>query len=59
MQILLEKLTWRLLVWSSRRWAIRYMDQWDKFKFQTPHGTIYVTLSMESESPDSFEEVST
>jgi hypothetical protein len=34
------------------------MDQWEKFKFDTEHGPIYVTIAMENPYPDSFDRVS-
>jgi hypothetical protein len=32
----------------------RYLDQWEKFKFETPHGPVYVSISREDPYPDSF-----
>lgn len=49
---------WVDLVSNCYRWATNYMDQWEKFKFDTEHGPIYVTIRTEEEYPDSFDRVS-
>jgi hypothetical protein len=36
---------------------LQYMDQWDKFKFNTPHGMVFVTIGMENPYPNDFEDV--
>ena len=51
-----EDRAWNALVTAAKTWA-RHLDQWDKFKFQTPHGPVYVTVSREDYYPDTFEEV--
>jgi hypothetical protein len=48
---------WVGLVSNCHRWAV-HMDQWEKFRFDTEHGPIYVTIRMEEEHPDSFDRVS-
>lgn len=45
------------MVDAVRVWVENHMDQWEKFKFESSHGTIYVTVSMQDPHPDSFEEV--
>lgn len=48
---------WNRLVESVVAWSQR-MDQWEKFKFETEYGPVYVTISMRDEYPDSFDTVS-
>jgi hypothetical protein len=45
----------RSLVTAAAVWQDRHMDQWEKFKFETEHGPIFVTISMEDQYPDSFD----
>lgn len=45
------------LIQATKTWATKHMDQWEKFSFSTPHGPIYVTISMEAKFPQSFDEV--
>lgn len=51
---MMESLAWWLLVRVTRWWSTRYMDQWDKFQFETKYGTVYVGLERETPWPDSF-----
>ena len=44
------------LVDTAKTWATKHMDQWEKFRFTTPHGPIYVTISMEAKFPQSFDD---
>jgi len=44
----------RTLVRAAYVWS-QHMDQWEKIKFDTDYGPIYVTISMQSEYPDSFD----
>lgn len=48
---------WKRLVEAVGAWSQR-MDQWEKFKFETSYGPIYVTISMQDQYPDSFDTVS-
>ena len=43
--------TWQALVAAAHAWA-EYLDQWDKFKFQTDHGLVYVSIGRAAECPD-------
>ena len=52
-----DALVWRLFIWSSHRWAAYHMDQWEKVKFDTEYGEVYLTLSRRDEYPDSFDKV--
>lgn len=45
------------LVAAAHEWATKHMDQWEKFKFETPHGWIYVSITMTTNYPDSFDKV--
>ena len=54
---MLEWLTWNLLVWVSRVWATRYMDQWTKFQFNTMYGKVYVGIERETPYPESFSDL--
>lgn len=48
---------WDGLVAAAKAYA-PYLDQWDKFKFQTEYGPVYVTIGRSDLYPDSFETVS-
>ena len=52
-----EEWAWKALVLSCHRWASDYMDQWDKFKFDTRHGPVFVTISRQDQYPDDFGKV--
>ena len=43
--------TWQALVAAAHAWA-EHLDQWDKFKFQTDHGLVYVSIGRAAECPD-------
>jgi len=45
---------WDALVKSCIEW-VNHMDQWEKFKFNTEFGTVYVSIMLETEYPDSFD----
>ena len=47
---------WQALVAAAHAWA-EHLDQWDKFKFQTDHGPVYVSIGRAAECPDSFDEL--
>lgn len=47
---------WQALVDAAKGWA-PHLDQWDKFKFATDYGPVYVTIGRGSEHPSTFEEV--
>lgn len=51
-----DKAVWQAFVAGAVAWAER-MDQWDKIKFSTPYGMIYVTIGRSDLYPDSFSEV--
>lgn len=44
------------LATAAQTWATKHMDQWEKFRFTTPHGMVYVTISMETQCPQSFDD---
>lgn len=46
---------WRSLVEAVVNWQSNHMDQWERFKFATRHGHVYVTVSYASDYPDSFD----
>lgn len=48
---------WKALVSNCRGWATNHMDQWEKFKFHTVYGTVYVTISRQDPFPDDFDRV--
>lgn len=54
---MLERWCWVLMVWLVKRWANRYMDQWDKVKFDSEWGTVYLTISRADPYPDSFHRI--
>lgn len=51
-----EQGAWQALVDSAKGWA-EYLDQWNKFKFETPYGPVYVTIGRADRFPDSFDQV--
>lgn len=57
MRKIAAELAWRLFIRSAYRWATQHMDQWEQVKFQTEHGTVYLTLSHQTPWPDAFETV--
>lgn len=52
-----EQISWNNLKAACLDWSENYMDQWEKFKFQTQHGTVYVAIVMQTPWPDDFEEI--
>lgn len=53
---MIERLTWWLMIKLTKRWAEHHMDQWEKVKFDTSYGTIYLTISRQDPHPDSFDQ---
>ena len=53
----IEKLVWFLMIKLVKIWSTRYMDQWEKIKFDTNYGLIYLTISRQDQYPDSFDEI--
>ena len=47
---------WLAFVAGARAWA-EHLEQWDKIKFATPHGPVYVSITRGTNSPGSFDEV--
>lgn len=47
---------WTTFINAAKAWA-NHLDQWNKVKFQTDDGTVYVTIGREDPHPDTFEEV--
>jgi hypothetical protein len=47
---------WSAFISAAKAYA-EHLDQWDKVKFQTKHGTVYLTIGRRDPYPDSFEEV--
>ncbi len=45
---------WNTLICAAIQWAA-YMDQWDKFQFDTEYGPVYVNIGRATEYPDSFD----
>jgi len=48
---------WWLRTKMIKLWSNRYMDQWEKVKFETPCGTVYVTISRHDLYAESFDEI--
>lgn len=51
-----EDAAWNALVSAARDWA-GHMDQWDKFKFNTEFGVVYVTIGRQDPWPNDFVDV--
>ena len=52
-----ELAAWNAFVEGVKGWANVHMDQWEKIKFPSEQGHIYVTVSRRDLYPDSFDEV--
>ena len=57
MKDLPERLTWWLMIKLTKRWVDHHMDQWEKVKFDTRYGQVYVTISLQDPHPDSFDKI--
>lgn len=42
------------LVAAAREWAT-HMDQWEKFRFETEFGTVYVRVALEDPYPETYD----
>jgi hypothetical protein len=51
-------IAWIRLVHAARDWA-NHMDQWERFKFTTNYGPVYVSVDRSVPYPDSFDVVDT
>jgi len=55
-----ESVSWLVLFKVIHWWSIRYMDQWEKFKFNHKFDggemTVYVNIGLSNPYPDSFDE---
>lgn len=54
---MLGGLVWLVLVRSAYIYSTRYMDQWEKVKFPTSFGAVYLSLLLQDPYPDSYEVV--
>lgn len=52
-----ENTAWNALVCAAVQWA-KYLDQWDKFKFDTEYGPVYVNIGRQASYPDSYDKIS-
>lgn len=52
-----EDEAWDALVRAVRLWGEKYLDQWDKFRFQTEYGMVYFSMNRSVPYPDSFEKL--
>jgi len=50
-------IVWWLLIRMAHRWTSRHMDQFESVKFPTTYGTVYMSLSYETQYPNGFEPV--
>lgn len=48
---------WEAFVAAAKNFGANHLDQWEKIKFQTPHGTVYVSISRAAEWPDDYQDV--
>lgn len=53
-----EDIAWIRLVHAARDWA-NHMDQWERFKFDTDYGPVYVSVDRSVPYSDSFDVVDT
>jgi hypothetical protein len=49
-------IAWRAFVAAAREFAL-HLDQWEKIKFETSYGPVYVSISRSDLYPDSFSEI--
>ena len=47
---------WNTFVNAAKAFAT-HLDQWEKIKFQTSYGMVYVAIGREDPYPDSFVEI--
>lgn len=47
---------WFAFVAAAKAYA-DHLDQWEKVKFKTPYGTVYVSINREDPHPDSYTEI--
>lgn len=47
---------WSAFVAAAKAFA-EHLDQWEKIKFETSHGPVYVSISREDPYPDSYTEI--
>ena len=52
-----EDTAWKTLADALMEWGENHLDQFDKVKFKTGYGMVYVTISREDSYPSSFEEI--
>lgn len=52
-----EDQAWDNLITAAYHWSSIHMDQWEKVKFTTPFGEVYLTLSYQDPYPNSFAKV--
>lgn len=52
---LVTTLRWRLLMFAVRQWAEHELDQWEKIRFKTQYGEIFLTIERKTQYPDSFD----
>jgi hypothetical protein len=52
-----EAIMWKLMIWTIRWWVRNCLDQFEKFKFRTEYGDIFVTIGRADPYPESFEEI--
>jgi hypothetical protein len=53
----IDQLVFWLLIKMLRRWVNHHMDQWEKWKFDTNHREVYVTISYVDQYPESFDRI--
>jgi len=49
-------IAWNAFVAAARGFAL-HLDQWEKIKFETSYGPVYVSISRSDPYPDSFSEI--
>ena len=48
---------WNALIAATREWVEHHMDQFERFKFRTPTGPVFVTITYAPDYPDSFDDI--
>jgi hypothetical protein len=52
-----EDMVFKMMIGIVRYWTNNHMDQWEKVKFDTSYGKVFLTISRHDHHPDSFDEI--
>lgn len=52
-----ENLVFKMMIGIVRYWANTHMGQWEKVKFDSSYGKVFLTVSRHDQYPESFDEI--